>query len=96
MFFKKNRTNQLIFREIDGLKASIVKLQAELGTTKKAVAEFELDYNMLYEKIRVNLAKLAKRAAKAADTGVDDQPVDPVVEARRMLIAKKFGGNSGV
>jgi uncharacterized protein YaaW (UPF0174 family) len=95
-FFKRNRTEELVFKEIDRLKAAVVDLQAELKTTSKQVAEFELDYNMLYEKIRVNLAKLAKRAKATADTGVDDKPVDPVLEARRMLLAKKFGGNSGV
>ena len=94
--FKRNRTEELILDEINALKAAVVALETKLGTTEKAVAEFELDYNMLYEKIRVNLAKLAKRAKDAdKDDSLGDK-VDPVIEARRLLVLKKLGGNSGV
>jgi phage shock protein A len=94
--FRRDRSKELIYQELDDLKAAIVKIQTELATTKKSVAEFELDYNMLYEKIRINLAKLAKRAKDADKSDSLGSEVDPVTLARRALVAKKFGGNSGV
>lgn len=51
--------------------------------------QIRLDYHALYEKVRVNLAKLAKRAeAEAADSPPDAS--DPLAHARTLLLQRKL------
>jgi hypothetical protein len=79
-----------INRRVDGLENQLSALaldQKKIADLERQVANFRLDYEGLYEKVRVNLAKLRKRALSDEDNG---PPPDPLAEARKLLIRKKL------
>lgn len=65
------------------------KSQALLRNVQSELDQIRLDYHSLYEKVRVNLAKLSKRADK--DANGDQEAVDPLLQARALLLERKLG-----
>lgn len=74
------------------------KTREALKGLSREVEAIRLDYLNLYEKVRTNLAKLAKRtdAANAAGGDGDDSGTDVLARARASLIERKLGRNHGV
>ena len=68
----------------------IRELRQEVSDYRREVKESLLDYNSLYDKVRVNLAKLAKRSSDSEkpDNGETN---DPIAQARLMLLQRKLG-----
>mgnify|MGYP000309539100 CR=1 FL=1 len=66
------------------------KTREALRNLTREVDAIRLDYQSLYEKVRTNLAKLAKRADEvgARDNGPDP---DPLAAARAALVQRKLG-----
>jgi len=65
-------------------------------STRKALAEvhreldtFRLDYQNLYEKVRINLGKLAKRARDAEKDEPEEEATDPLAQYRSMILARR-------
>ena len=63
----------------------------KLDEVQRELDNFRLDYQNLYEKVRTNLAKLSKRAERAAEP-VDE---DPLAAARRSLLERKLARSGG-
>lgn len=66
------------------------KTREALRELTREVDAIRLDYQSLYEKVRTNLAKLAKRADEVAATDGRADP-DPLVAARAALVERKLG-----
>lgn len=65
------------------------KTRSALRDAMREVEQIRLDYHSLYEKVRVNLAKLAKRA----DSDEQNGPLkasDPLEQARTLLLQRKL------
>lgn len=73
----------------------------ECGKTREALRELRaevdsirLDYHALYEKVRVNLAKLAARAKQAEEEpekqNGPQNAEDPLLHARTLLLERKL------
>lgn len=67
------------------------KTRAALTALQSRVDRFELDYQNLYEKVRTNLAKLAKRARLDEEQRSDPEEGDPMAPYRKMLVERKLG-----
>lgn len=65
------------------------KSQALLRETRAEIQQFRLDYQALYEKVRSNLAKLAKRADADAESGPTIVQ-DEMAKARSLLLQRKL------
>jgi len=63
----------------------------KLEEIQRELDNFRLDYQNLYEKVRTNLAKLAKRAERAEE----DVEEDPLARARAALIERKLQRQKG-
>lgn len=69
------------------------KTRSALNELRSEVQQVMLDYNSLYEKVRTNLAKLAKRV-REEEREVEEAaagPVDSLAQFRSALIARKLG-----
>jgi hypothetical protein len=65
------------------------KTRALLREVKGEIDQIRLDYHSLYEKVRVNLSKLAKRAdGKCPDEAPEAS--DPLAQARTLLLQRKL------
>ena len=70
--------------------------RALLREAKADLAQMRLDYESLYEKVRTNLSKLAKRARVAADEE-PPAPTPSLVEmGRQALASRKLGGINAI
>jgi len=70
--------------------------RALLREAKADLAQMRLDYESLYEKVRTNLSKLAKRARVASDE-VEEAPTPTLEElGRRALASRKLGRSNAV
>ena len=70
--------------------------RALLREAKADLAQMRLDYESLYEKVRTNLSKLAKRARVASEE-VEPVPTPTLVEmGRRALASRKLGRQNAV
>lgn len=67
------------------------KTRAALTALQSRVDRFELDYQNLYEKVRTNLAKLAKRARLDEEARSEPEETDPLAPFRARLIERKLG-----
>ena len=70
-------------------RALVREVRADLG-------QMRLDYESLYDKVRVNLAKLSKRARAADPEPEEVQTPDLVEIGRRALALRKLGGSNAV
>lgn len=66
------------------------ELRDDVEGYRREVKESLLDYEALYDKVRVNLAKLAKRASDDSKTP-ENGPQSGADLARQMLLQRKFG-----
>ncbi len=74
-------------RELETQLAATAGLAARVTELQREIDNFRLDYQSLYERVRVNLSKLRKRSETAdGDGGVPD----PLLEARKALVARKL------
>lgn len=66
------------------------RTREELQSLRRQVQGFELDLNSWYEKIRTNLAKLAKREKSLV--AAEDEPTngDPLAKYRNALVERKL------
>jgi len=70
--------------------------RALLRDVKADLGQMRLDYESLYDKVRTNLAKLAKRARVASEPE-EEAPTPTLVEiGRRALALRKLGGSNAV
>ena len=70
--------------------------RALLREVKADLGQMRLDYESLYDKVRTNLAKLAKRVRVATEE-VEEAPTPTLVEmGRRALASKKLGRSNAV
>lgn len=70
--------------------------RALLREAKADLAQMRLDYESLYEKVRTNLSKLAKRARVASEESEEAPTPDLVEIGRRALAQRKLGGSNAV
>jgi len=70
--------------------------RALLREAKADLSQMRLDYESLYEKVRTNLSKLAKRARVAAEEPEEAPTPDLVEMGRRALALRKLGGNNAL
>lgn len=77
----------MAFIEIQRRCHECEKSRTLLREVRADIEQIRLDYHSLYEKVRTNLAKLAKRDEPDSPSN----GVDAFTEARRMLIQKKLG-----
>lgn len=66
------------------------KTRELLREAMREIESIRLDYLSLYDKVRTNLAKLAKRARDPDPSDGDGAP-DPVAAARAALVQRKLG-----
>ena len=69
-------------KECEKSNALLLEVRAEMD-------QIRLDYHNLYEKVRTNLAKLAKRADKEDENGPDTD-FDPLAKGRALLFQRKM------
>ena len=69
--------------ECETTRALIQELRNELATYRSEMDAFRLDYENLYDKVRTNLAKLARRESRS------ESPVTPEQEAMKGTIASQ-------
>ena len=73
--------------KIETLSADLLELRTAVMELRREVQQFALDYEGLYEKVRMNLAKLRKRAESAEQASTED---NPLADARNALLARKL------
>lgn len=76
--------------DCDRTRARMEELIGELKTLRHDVEVFRLDYQSLYEKVRFNLSKLAKRAEAPSEPEPQPEVTDPLTEYRNALLARKM------
>lgn len=69
----------------------LLRVQEEVSAYRREVKESLLDYESLYDKVRVNLAKLAKRTNGSESPERHDQPKGPPSIAAQRLLAMRRG-----
>ncbi len=74
-------------RALETQLAGTESLAAKVQELQREIDNFRLDYQSLYERVRVNLSKLRKRSE--SDDGDGGVP-DPLAEARKALVARKL------
>ncbi len=79
--------------KVGRLEEDLRALREETRLLRREVADFRLDYEQLYEKVRNALAKFGRRAK--IDEDATPEP-DPIAKARQELISRKLGRNHGV
>ena len=57
--------------------ATVENLCADLQRAKRSL---ELEFTELYDKVRHQMSRMAKRDAAARSNGQEDLPIDPIVE----------------
>jgi glutaredoxin len=69
------------------------KTRRALEDLRREVQNVMLDYNNLYEKVRTNLGKLAKRVRESEKEpeGAETAPQDDLAQFRSALVARKLG-----
>lgn len=82
----------MAFIEIKRRCQDCEKTRAALKDVQRDMADMRLDYQGLYEKVRVNLSKLAKRADNPPPEKQNGpEPVeDPITQARTLLWQRKL------
>ena len=66
----------------------IKTIRETLSALEREMKQQVLDYDMLYEKVRINLAKLSKRTERAEIA--PESPPDMIQKAREALVARKL------
>ena len=64
-------------------RALVREVRAELG-------QMRLDYENLYEKVRTNLTKLARRVSRETSEEEEAPAPDPMQKARQELVSRKM------
>lgn len=72
-------------------RAQLRALQDVHEATQRKIDNFQLDYTNLYDKVRTNLSKLAKRAEKLEQPPDEPQNGDDLDRYRRLLVEHKLG-----
>lgn len=76
-------------KHCDDTRSELAALRQEVSDYRREVKESLLDYESLYDKVRVNLAKLAKRS-EPAPAEPDNGPVPNLAYAHKLLLERKL------
>ena len=85
----------MAFIEIQRRCDDCEKTRAELAVLRSEVQRALLDYENLYDKVRTNLGKLAKRAKLDQDESSNGTEGDPMAKYRAQLVERKLAKMKG-
>lgn len=81
--------------DCESTRAALRGVNTEVEKLQRDVANFRLDYENLYDKVRVNLSKVAKHNRERDRRDAEEQstpPVDQMAQHRAELAQRKMGG----
>ena len=85
----------MAFIEIQRRCDDCEKTRAALAELRSEVQRSLLDYENLYDKVRTNLGKLAKRARLDSEAPSNGDEGDPMAKYREALVTRKLSKKAG-
>lgn len=85
-----------VCKECESTRSALREYVERVDALERQIDDFRLDYHSLYEKVRRNLARLAKRAESPPEDTNGKDETDPMAHYRKMALERKLRGPHGL